>query len=127
MNPSSKTHVSEQGHPPSGSLKQQLDIYRKNELEPWKAEVAKLEAQLSKNKANLKQNIPSLQSLVALLLENKTSEAVKIWNNLQLQPVLKSLKVNHKIEHVQFHLANGEMIELTLDVLLEELQTFIER
>jgi hypothetical protein len=98
--------------------------WQMNQLEPFRQAVAEV---TSEEPVELQQHIGQLQSIVALLLENRTQQALMAWNSLHLKPVLRDLRMGPGGEYLVLAPAQGELVTLRMDEVIEDLQRMLDK
>lgn len=93
---------------------------------PWKEERLLLEGENARDREILKRHTDAIKHMVALLLQKKEEEAVKVWNYLELSPSLKALKLVEEEDVLKMVTVAGEEKTLPLGVVLQFLQSIIE-
>lgn len=66
-------------------------------------------------------HIKTLQTMVALLMDNNTRSALLLWNGMHAQPPLKDMKISGDGEVLRLDPVVGEPIVVSLESVIEEL------
>lgn len=93
-----------------------------NTFSPWKKMA---EENLSKQKMfeqNLQESASEVKYIVSLLLENKGEEAVRLWNELGLDPMLEHVELDMRTDTLIMKPKNDVAFELRLGTMIRELQ-----
>lgn len=106
--------------------KTSVQEWKDKEFLPWKDAMAKYLDQRGQQMARLKQNAAELQTIVAMLGEGRTKQAMMTWNTLGLQPKLKDLRVGGDGESLSLVATDGKVTVLMLDDLIADLQQLLE-
>lgn len=93
---------------------------------PWKQAASEYMAEKNRQRERLSQNVGQLQTIVALLLDGKTRQAMQAWNALGLNPLLKEIDLSRDGETVTLTEPNGNMHRLGMDDVVEDLQRMLE-
>lgn len=104
---------------------QSVAEWQEKEFLPWKAAMAKYMDQRGQQLALLKSHAGELQTIVALLIEGRTKQALLAWNTLQLHPKLKDIRMSGDGESLTLVAADGNLTLLKLDDVLAELQAVL--
>lgn len=67
----------------------ELKAWQEKEYLPWKAAMAKYLDARAQQVAKLKRHVGDLQTIVAMLQDGRSKQAVTAWNALGLHPSLK--------------------------------------
>ncbi len=73
------------------------------------------------------QHVGQLQSIVALLLENRTQQALLAWNSLHLNPELVDIRLMSGGDQVVLVPKDGTPAVLKLDDVIDDLQRMLEQ
>ena len=95
------------------------------EFNPWKKAMLDYENQEKRSISIVQKNAAELKYIVSLLLEKRESEAVKIWNELELNPRLSEIKLNLSKDELVMVSENNVEQALSIASLLEELQAIL--
>lgn len=98
--------------------------WREKEFLPWKDAMAKYLDERGQQMAKLKAHAGELQTIVALLIEGRTRQALLAWNTLGLHPRLKDLRVNG--ESLTLVGTDGSLTVLMLDDMIADLQALLK-
>ena len=101
-----------------------VEQWRDNEFLPWKDAMAKYLDERGQQLAKLKAHASDLQTIVALLAEGRTRQAMLAWNTLGLHPKLKDLRVNG--ESLTLVGMDGTPTVLMLDDMISDLQALLK-
>lgn len=93
---------------------------------PWKEAMRDYEKSQVDVQTIVQKNAAELKYIVSLLLEKRESEAVKIWNDLELKPTLLSIQLNLSKDELILVDSDESHLELSISKLLEELQEMLE-
>lgn len=93
---------------------------------PWKEAMLDYEKSQVDVQTIVQKNAAELKYIVSLLLEKRESQAVKIWNSLDLQPTLVSIQLNLSKDELVLIDDGENKLELAISTLLEELQEMLE-
>lgn len=104
----------------------QAQAWKKDVLEPWKAQMAAYNEQKAAEMEKMKAHAAQLETIVGLLLDGKTRAAMLAWNALQLHPKLRDLRVGGDGETLTLVDVAGTVTVLKLDVLMQELQALLQ-
>ncbi|MFT7434138.1 MAG: hypothetical protein ACI9TY_001786 [Alphaproteobacteria bacterium] len=96
-----------------------------NELNPWKQAMSDYENQTKDVVSIVQRNAAELKYIISLLLEKREAEAVKIWNDLELNPLLESIKLNIEKDELTMKTLQGEDQFLSITSLLAELEMML--
>lgn len=99
--------------------------WQEKEFLPWKTAMAKYVDERGQQVARFKENAAALQTIVALLIEGRTKQALLAWNTLQLHPKLKDLRVSGDGESLTLVATDGALTLLKLDDVIAELQAML--
>jgi hypothetical protein len=102
-----------------------VKVWQETEFLPWKQAMAKYMDERSQQMAKFRENIGALQTIVALLIEGRTKQAMLAWNTLQLHPKLKELRVSGDGESLTLVGTDGQLTLLKLDDVIAELQQLV--
>jgi hypothetical protein len=102
-----------------------VKVWQETEFLPWKQAMAKYMDERSQQMAKFRENIGALQTIVALLIEGRTKQAMLAWNTLQLHPKLKDLRVSGDGESLTLVGTDGQLTLLKLDDVIAELQQLV--
>jgi len=102
--------------------KMDLQTWREQEFLPWKAAMAKYRDEKAQQLAKFRQHAGELQTIVALLCEGRTRQALLAWNTLGLHPKLKDLRVSGDGESLTLVGVDGELTVLRLDDVIADLE-----
>tara|TARA_R110000868_G_scaffold189695_2_gene433114 strand:- start:160956 stop:161279 length:324 start_codon:yes stop_codon:yes gene_type:complete len=105
---------------------QNLNKWVENEYNPWKKAMLEFNDKGHDVKSIVQRNAAELKYIIALLLEKREAQAVKIWNELELNPVLQTLELNTPKDELVMVQATGEKETLSISVLLDELQAMLD-
>lgn len=96
------------------------------EYNPWKEAMKEYETSKVDVDIIVQKNAAELKYIVALLLEKREAEAVKIWNDLELSPKLSAIELD--LAKDKLVLVDIEKVknELSISAMLEELQFMLE-
>lgn len=103
-----------------------IQQWHEQEFLPWKNAAESWKNKEQQFAQNVKQNAERLKYIVSLMLEKKETKAVQVWNSLNLGLNLAALRVAPTANKVEMQTQNGEVIELALDVLLQDIQRLIK-
>lgn len=95
------------------------------EFMPWKEQVRDREERKKHAISLVMAHAAELKYIMALLLEKREAEALKIWNNLGLQPPLSGLKMDPLKDLLMMTTVDERTLELPLDALLDDLQKML--
>jgi hypothetical protein len=98
--------------------------WREKEFLPWKDAMAKYLDERGQQMTKLKAHAGDLQTIVALLIEGRTRQALLAWNTLGLHPHLKDLRVSG--ESLTLVGIDGTPTVLTLDDMIADLQGLLK-
>ena len=71
----------------------------------------------------VRQHAAELKYIVSLLLEHRGREAVRHWNRLELEPVLRDLSL--AADSLTIETQGGEKFSVPIDALLADLQKMV--
>lgn len=100
--------------------------WQEKEFLPWKAAMAKYRDERGQQMMLLKTHASELQTIVALLIDGRTKQALLAWNTLQLHPKLKDLRVGGDGESVTMVATDGTLSVMKLDDVLMDLQELLQ-
>ena len=103
-----------------------LNEWVENELNPWKEAMAEHQRNMINPGTIVQKNAAELKYIVALLLEKREKEAVKIWNDLGLKPTLAEIKLNLPKDELVLTHKDGKAQHLSVVAMLEELQVMLD-
>lgn len=93
---------------------------------PWKEAMEEHEKNQVDVQTIVQKNAAELKYIVSLLLEKREAEAVKIWNDLELQPTLSAIELNLAKDELVLIDHAGEAKALSISAMLEELQDMLD-
>lgn len=93
---------------------------------PWKEKAKENERMLVVFEQRIKENAAEVKYIVTLLIEGETEKAVRLWNNLALEPMLQSIKIDMRANNVTFVPYSGNMFDISLSVMIRELQALLD-
>lgn len=102
-----------------------IQSWMKEEFLPWKKSMESFKNERAKNEDLLKNNVHELKYIVALLLEKREAEAVKIWNNLGLKPTLVALTLNLRKDALVMTTSTGQEQCFSARKIIEDLQAVL--
>ena len=102
----------------------EVKAWREKEFLPWKDAMAKYLDERGQQLARLKTHASELQTIVALLIEGRTRQALLAWNTLGLHPKLKDLRVNG--ESLTLVGADSNVTVLMMDDMIADLQALLK-
>jgi hypothetical protein len=103
-----------------------LQEWHEQQFLPWKQAVAQVLEQRQAEQAHFQQHVGQLQSILALLLEGRTRQALLAWNALHLKPALGDIRLAGDGESVTLVPLHGEPVRLTLDEIIADLQRMLD-
>lgn len=95
------------------------------EFMPWKNAMKAREDEQRKMVENVKRKSAELKYVVSLLLEKRELEAVKVWNDMGMQPQLTAINLDLGADTLHMNTKEGQALELSLDAVLAELQAML--
>lgn len=104
----------------------ELKNWVEKEYNPWKEAMKDYENSQVDVLSIVQKNAAELKYIVALLLEKREAEAVKIWNDLELIPTLLKIKLNLSKNELLLITEDEKVLELTISGMLEELQEMLD-
>lgn len=102
-----------------------VEEWQEKEFLPWKDAMAKYMDERGQQMVRFKDNAAALQTIVALLIEGRTKQALLAWNTLQLHPKLKDLRVSGDGESLTLVATDGNLTLLKLDDVIADLQAML--
>jgi hypothetical protein len=93
---------------------------------PWKEAMEEYENSKVDVDMIVQKNAAELKYIVALLLEKRESEAVKIWNDLELSPRLRAIELDLAKDKLVLIDTSEVKNELSISTMLEELQFMLD-
>ena len=94
------------------------------EFMPWKKAMDEHSNKQNRMVQKVKQHSAELKYVVSLLLEKREAEAVKVWNEIGIEPKVLSMELSLSSDTLKLETESGEL-DLSLDTLLEELQLMV--
>jgi|GEM_PF-1349791 len=93
---------------------------------PWKRAMEAYMRQRGEQMARLQGHLGELQTIVAMLMDGRTRQAMTAWNALQLQPKLVDLRLSKDGETVVLVPVRGQPITVTMDAIIGDLQGMLD-
>jgi hypothetical protein len=103
-----------------------IEEWKEKEFLPWKLAMQKYMDEKAAQTEKLKSHAGELQSIVALLCEGRTRQALLAWNTLGLHPRLKDLRVSGDGESLSLVGVDGNVTVLRLDDIIADLQALVK-
>lgn len=103
-----------------------IQAWRQEKFLPWKAEMEKYNAARKTQMEKLHAGLEQLETIVALLLEGRTRQAMLAWNTLELHPKLSDLRLSDDGQTLRLIDTAGAVTLLRLDELILELQRMVD-
>lgn len=91
-------------------------------LIPWKDKNKKEQEAFFLYEEKLKRSERELKYLIALLLDGQTSDAVSLWNALDLEPSLLNAEINIKKDELTLTTQENKDVVLSVKETLTEVQ-----
>ncbi len=98
--------------------------WQENEFLPWKAAMEKYTDERSQHMARLKRSAGELQTIVAMLADGRTKQAMVAWNALDLRPKLKDIRVGR--DNLTLVSTDGQVTQLMFDDMIAELGALLK-
>lgn len=105
---------------------QDIKQWHQEQFMPWKQAMEKHLAERKNLNLKLKHNATELKYIAALLLEQRTNEALALWNELGLEPKLADLQIDYANKGFVMVDAAGNQQKIALEVLMNELQSLLK-
>jgi hypothetical protein len=93
---------------------------------PWKNAVNKYLDLKTQNERRFTEHMGQLQTIITLLLDGRTKQAVLAWNSLQLQPALAEIELETARDELTLVLPAGKRVKLKLDDLIDDVQALLD-
>lgn len=106
--------------------KMDVQAWKRDVFMPWKEAVAKYNDEKLQQANKLRAHAGQLETIVALLMEGKTKNAMLAWNTLELHPKLKDIKLGDDGDTLRLVDNSGEVTVLRLEDLIDDLQRLME-
>ena len=98
--------------------------WQENEFLPWKAAMQAYTDERAQQMAKFRRSAAELQSIIAMLAEGRTRQALLAWNALDLQPKLKDLRVGR--DNLTLVAMDGQIIQMAFDDMIAELDMLLK-
>lgn len=103
-----------------------VQTWHDKEFLPWKTAMAKYMDTRAQQMANMKAHAGELQTIVAMLIDGRTKQALLAWNTLQLQPKLRDIRVSGDGESLTLVTTDGKLNVVKLDDIIAELEGLLK-
>ncbi|RYG61718.1 MAG: hypothetical protein EON60_02520 [Alphaproteobacteria bacterium] len=98
--------------------------WQEKEFLPWKAAMEEYVDTRGQQLMKLKRSAGELQTIVAMLTQGRTKQAMLAWNALDLQPKLKDIRVGR--DNLTLVGTDGQITQLMLDDMIAELSALLK-
>lgn len=104
----------------------QMRKWQEEEFLPWKQAAEQYQNEKQRMTDKLRQNAAELKYIISLLLDQREREAVRAWNQLDLEPALQDIRLNLNRGTIEMILFNGERAMLNIDQMLNDLKKVMD-
>lgn len=104
----------------------EVQAWKRDVFEPWKARMEEYQAQKAQELDRLRANAAQLETIVGLLIDGRTRQAMLAWNALELHPKLRDLRISGDAETLTLVDDAGKVSVLKLDTLIAELAQMLD-
>lgn len=103
----------------------EIENWVERKFNPWKQAMIDYEQEVGSVSAVIQRNAAELKYVISLMLDKREAEAVKIWNNLELNPKLEGLQLNIEKDELVMIEVGGTKKLLSITSLLGELEEML--
>lgn len=107
----------------------EMDVrqWQARQEEPFRRAVAAVTENTAGEAVQFHQHVGQLQSIVALLLDNRVRQALLAWNSLHLKPALRDIRLVDGGARAVLVPQDGDPVLLRLDDVIDDLQRMLEQ